>query len=466
MIVCLPTPMDTSILPPSYSLAAPSPSYSPDPAEDEQRLIYQRASNHASSLTGIYVRKEDKVTVILENQKEGTQQPEYGRRSVISGTVLLHDPKTITEVKVQLKGSVEILTLSQGFVQKDLCDDSYVLWAKDSEAECPSSLSLSCAIPSTYQYGQDHCPLPPSYDVQLFSENIQYVKVAYFLSVFITKTRKGPTALLLGKNQQRLHILIKYRPRSRPPRPVPYDRSFLSTIKVCPEEWHQSSCTIQPRVPESNLQPVSCQVFIYPMQVFLPSVGVYEMTEAIPYHLQLIGSSATLSRLCSLDKSISTFIAAIHTTAYFPILDNPPVALRLSRQLVLYINGKPVAVNFHLGEAKMCSPPPIQDGRHPEDNVAFNLEGEVKVDIENLTVPSLESGIIAIRDFISLELSKSTQVLFQPLKHIQVVKLVTDPWSDTPNPFVTICFPLNEAGSQFTTQLLPMGRSKESILAA
>ncbi|ESK90882.1 hypothetical protein Moror_16468 [Moniliophthora roreri MCA 2997] len=381
--------MDTSILPPSYSLAAPSPSYSPDPAEDEQRLIYQRASNHASSLTGIYVRKEDKVTVILENQKEGTQQPEYGRRSVISGTVLLHDPKTITEVKVQLKGSVEILTLSQGFVQKDLCDDSYVLWAKDSEAECPSSLSLSCAIPSTYQYGQDHCPLPPSYDVQLFSENIQYVKVAYFLSVFITKTRKGPTALLLGKNQQRLHILIKYRPRSRPPRPVPYDRSFLSTIKV----------------------------FIYPMQVFLPSVGVYEMTEAIPYHLQLIGSSATLSRLCSLDKN------------------NPPVALRLSRQLVLYINGKPVAVNFHLGEAKMCSPPPIQDGRHPEDNVAFNLEGEVKVDIENLTVPSLESGIIAIRDFISLELSKSTQVLFQPLKHIQVVKLVTDPWSDTPNPF-------------------------------
>ncbi|KAK7043212.1 hypothetical protein VNI00_008566 [Paramarasmius palmivorus] len=398
--------MDSSTYPPSYSATIPSPNYSSDPAEDEQRLAYQRSPTHGA-LTGIFVRKEGQVTVILENQREGTSEPEYGRRSAVSGSIVLHQPSVITEVKVRLRGSVEFLTLSQGFAQKDLCDETQVLYDKEAEStECPSSLPFSLIMPSTFQHGQKHYPFPPSYDVQLFSENIQYAKVAYFLTVMVTKSRKGPTALLLGKNQQ------KYRPRSRPPRPIPYDHSFLSTIKVCPEEWHQSSCTIEPRLPESDLQPVSCQLF-------LPSVGVYEMTESIPFHIQLIGTSSTLQRLCSQSKG------------------NPPVMLRLLRQLVLDVNGRQVAINLCLGEAKICSPPPTLDGGS-QDTTAVNLEGEIKVEMENFTVPSFDSGIVATRDHIALELSKSkpdSNALFKPLKHIQVLKLVTDPWSDTPDPF-------------------------------
>ncbi|KAG7098286.1 hypothetical protein E1B28_000249 [Marasmius oreades] len=398
--------------PPPYSASSPSPGYSSDPAHNERRLVYQRRPLYDTVRDGIFVHKEDKVTLILDSQIQGTTLPEYGRRSVVSGTIILDEPQVIAEVKTELKGRAQFLTLAQGFSDREIFCVSEVLYTRDqTDDDCPPSLVLSSLFPPTFQAGEVSCPLPPSCDEILCGDSNQYARVSYSFTVIITKLRGRKASVLLGKNRRYFSVLLKYRPRSRPPRPVTINHSLLSTIKVCPEEWQQSVTSIEPRFPGSDsLQPISCQLF-------LPSVGVFELKETIPFHVQLVGPSGAFSRLCQGDRS------------------HPPIKVNLCRQLVLDIEGRRVSTVFSLGEGKVAFAPRLDSGQH---GTALNFEGQVQVSAPDITVPTFDSGIIAARDFVSVELSPktaSTTQLFAPFRHTHVAKLVTDPWCDVPNPF-------------------------------
>ncbi|KAL0067374.1 hypothetical protein AAF712_005602 [Marasmius tenuissimus] len=350
---------------PSYSSSCPLPDYSSDPAQDERRLVYQRRPQYDHGRDGIYLHKEDKVTLLLANQRQGTSLPEYGRRAIVSGSIILDDPHSIEEVKLELKCRVEFLTLAQGFLSREISRISHVLYDRQQAGDaCPSSLPFSCVYPSAFRSGNASHPLPPTFDETLYEENAQYARVSHSLSVLVTKTRGRKAAALLGKNKH-------------------------------------------------SLQPISCQLF-------LPSVGVFEMRETIPFHIQLVSSSATLSRLVQGGDQ-----------------NHPPVKVTLGRQLILETDDRRFAVNFVLGKGKVSFSPGFTSSQDRHEGV-LNFEGQVCLDSAKDEVPSFDSGMIAARDFIRVELAPkvaSTATLFSTFKHAHVVKLVTDPWSDAPDPF-------------------------------
>ncbi|KAL0576335.1 hypothetical protein V5O48_005633 [Marasmius crinis-equi] len=403
-------------LPPSYSASTSEslPDYSSDPAQNERRIAYQRRPHYDPEPDGLYIQKEDKVTLVLTNQRHGASLPEYNRRSVISGSIILDDPRSIEELKIELKCRVEFLTLSHGFLSREINRISQLLYSKEQTgAECPSSVPLSCPFPSTYKCEGTSYSLPPTYNETLYAENAQYARVSHSLNVVVTKTRNRKAVAVLGKNKRMFSAALNYRPRSRPQRPIPCDYSFLSTIKVCPEEWQQSVTTIEPRFPGPNSpQSISCQLF-------LPSVGVFDLNGTIPFHVQLASSTATLSRLCQGDNK------------------HPPIKVSLGRQLLLDMGDRKVPIVFNLGQGKIALSPDFRSGPSHQEAV-LNFEGHVTVGSPNNTVATFDSGIIAVRDFVCVELSPkvtSTATLFSPFRHAHVVKLVTDPWSDIPDAF-------------------------------
>ena len=79
-------------IPPVYSdsLTLPLPPYSCQPADDEQRLDYTPRPQAARSRpSAVYIKNSGELSVLLNDQEENATIPVFGRRAVISGTVLL-----------------------------------------------------------------------------------------------------------------------------------------------------------------------------------------------------------------------------------------------------------------------------------------------------------------------------------------------------------------------------------------
>ncbi|KAJ7075832.1 hypothetical protein C8R43DRAFT_373420 [Mycena crocata] len=106
---------------------------------------------------------------------------------------------------------------------------------------------------------------------------------------------------------RRLSIELEHRQRTRPSRPRIPDPSLFSTIKACPEEWLQLpvDLTNGPNSGPSDVQfdvrlpfpPLNCNQTPLCYQLFVPSVGVFGISEIVPFHLQLSGSIYSLQQL-------------------------------------------------------------------------------------------------------------------------------------------------------------------------
>lgn len=92
-------------IPPGYSdrdsLPSVLPSYSCQLANGEQRLDYTPRSR--SSPTAVYIKNSGELSVLLNGQEENVTIPVFGRRSVISGTVLLSQRRLDSIRKIVLK---------------------------------------------------------------------------------------------------------------------------------------------------------------------------------------------------------------------------------------------------------------------------------------------------------------------------------------------------------------------------
>ncbi|KAF5309350.1 hypothetical protein D9611_014027 [Ephemerocybe angulata] len=79
--------MNTSFDLPSYSPSIPAPLYSCEPSLDEQRLqLTPGTAATRRTPTGSYIKRNGKITVILNEQEEGIDYPSYGRHGPINGT--------------------------------------------------------------------------------------------------------------------------------------------------------------------------------------------------------------------------------------------------------------------------------------------------------------------------------------------------------------------------------------------
>jgi hypothetical protein len=88
---------------PSYSPSAPLPSYSCELSCGERRLEHTPRSRSAHSQPStVFIKKAGKTTVILNEQHEGVAVPSYGRRALITGSLILEQSEGILEVVIKV----------------------------------------------------------------------------------------------------------------------------------------------------------------------------------------------------------------------------------------------------------------------------------------------------------------------------------------------------------------------------
>ncbi|KAF5374580.1 hypothetical protein D9757_010168 [Collybiopsis confluens] len=415
--------------PPPYTFDVSIPEYSSEPRADEARLEYQPGSMWPREYdlrrpTGLFVHRQDGVTVILNYQEDNITVPVYRRNSSIEGSIILEKPEPITKVTLKLSGIIEVASPGTGWVQVKCLDQTHALFRANEDspdetsswASSQTSLSrnvpnsgpfqFSCALPTTFRHDGRDYPLPPSYYVLLPGNGqAYYVKCTYNFTALVSKGRSRRTAFLPGKAKKVNTFGFEYSPRQRPPRGV-IDRSLLASIKISPEEWRRYSYQIIPRTNKHGLEPLMCQFF-------LPSLGVYGVTDSIPFHVQILGPRASLSILQ---------------------LDNKPlIRVHLTRQITVEHNTRNNTVNLSLGEASLRALPPVEGvlslnlsetGQNQEN---INWDGKVGFRLEReKLVQAFNAGVVYIRDFIILELSKGYTNLFQLFRHGHFVRLVSD----------------------------------------
>ncbi|KAJ3812991.1 hypothetical protein F5876DRAFT_74319 [Lentinula aff. lateritia] len=378
-----------SLPPPSYdSFDYPIPDYSFEPRANEERLVYHQQVRQSRGSdtrpTGVFVSQKDGITVVINYQEDKTPTPVFGRKSIIEGTLLVDAPESVSEITVKLMGIIETVSPSTGWLSVNIIDQAHTIYISGddmpSQSICPSSLPFSCPIPSTFRYDGQEYILPPSYYVLLGGQSqAYYAKCTYQFSAVIIKARPRHTAFL-GKNRKHNTFVLEYSPRSRPPQPV-IDLSLLTTIKECPEEWRQFSYQIIPKSGKYHLESLTCQFF-------LPSVGIFGIRDAIPFHVQIVGSdNGSLAKLQSVLRT-----------------DKPLFRVHFLRQVAINKNGSKSAVHFPLGEAVLSPTPPVegalslpvqgnQEGQKQEN---MNWEGKIRCELEEKLTPSFNAGIVAI----------------------------------------------------------------------
>ncbi|KAJ7157933.1 hypothetical protein C8R43DRAFT_1180114, partial [Mycena crocata] len=392
--------MTCSVLPP-YSSSPPVPSYSPEPAQDEQRVEHTpRARAHP---TGNYIKKCGHDAVVLTEQ-EATAVPVYGRNASINGFVTLGDRETICEVI--LKARKMDVMISGGSLTTKLVSDTYTLWSSQTShtSSCPGAVPFSVVLPSKFQDGDgvSHA-LPPTYDVPFIGVPGLFLKNSYMLSVTITRIRSRKLHFL--SKSKTIPIRFNYSPRMRPWRPIQPSSDFFADVKTMPEEWRQTISHMNPRS-KSSAQPVD-------LHLFLPMVEIFGLEDTIPLHIQLTGPVSSLRQFLP-DTSLPGQ-ATIKGT--------------LLRQIVVEINGRRASRNIIIGNAKLCSRPPGAAADAHE--ASLDWDGEVRSKADTM-VGMFDAGCVHIQDFVVIELRPPNPEAsqFGTLRYSHPIKLVTDSWLD------------------------------------
>ena len=87
-------------IPPRYSDSLSLPSYSCQLASGEQRLDYTPRPQRPSA---VYIKNLGELSILLNDQEENVTIPMFGRRAVISGTVLPSQRQLDSIRKIVLK---------------------------------------------------------------------------------------------------------------------------------------------------------------------------------------------------------------------------------------------------------------------------------------------------------------------------------------------------------------------------
>ncbi|KAF7376596.1 DUF3844 domain-containing protein [Mycena sanguinolenta] len=273
----------SNLLPPYTS--PPAPIYSASPGPDEQILQRTHPPGH-SRHTGTFTRKKYGITVVLDCQKENTVCPSFGKNGLLSGTLFIDSRENVTAVSIKVVGVIEC-TLSRGHSSSQVIDRNCSLYLKDGpHKQCPSAISFATRFPSTFTNNDVYYPLPSSCNVKLPGGYSLRCAYSLILSVVSRLHRSAPFT-----TEKNFSIELEYRHRTRPSRPRIAEPSLFSTIKMCPEEWLQFHIVL---TTESDSRPsdIRCDLFV-------PSLGVFGISETIPFHLQLSGPTHRLRNLFS-----------------------------------------------------------------------------------------------------------------------------------------------------------------------
>ncbi|KAJ7467131.1 hypothetical protein FB451DRAFT_1093163 [Mycena latifolia] len=391
--------MAANPIPPNYSPSAPCPVYSATPGSNERILQHTPLPSHSRS-TGTFIQTEHIITVVLDGQKGNTRWPSFGRGASISGSLLLESHETVSAVSIKIQGILEALILSQGYSRLKLADQHFSLYLKEvSQTRCPSIIPFSHRFPSTFKENGIHHPLPPSCNITLPGGS--FLKCTYSLTVSVVTPLQRFTPFLA--KERSLSIELEYRQRTRPSRPRIPEASLFSTIKICPEEWLQLPVTLTVG-PHSLASDLNCDLFV-------PSVGVFGMSEMVPFHLQLSGSIRSLRELLLLRSNPERSKA---------------IRVYLLRQIVLAA----AKVNTILGEGSLRSLPPViydlPNSLSSKSEDTLSWEGEIQ--LQDIATPTFDAGTFRVMYLIAVELSPPETSSINRAHYGYPIKLTTDTW--------------------------------------
>ncbi|KAF7322158.1 DUF3844 domain-containing protein [Mycena kentingensis (nom. inval.)] len=418
--------------PPPYTLdpepkAARAPEYTASPNADERTLLHSLRTHNRSQRTGTFVRSDDggRLTLVLVGQKDDNALwPTVGPNTIISGTVLLASSEGIVSVSLQLEGEMEVLSISLGYTCTKTVDQSISLFSRNaSTAPCPNALPFSFRLPTTFSTqsngGGASLPLPPSCDIAFGDGG--FLKCFYSLTLCAAYR----SAAFFEKKRS-LRVELEYRHRTRPSRPRIPDLSLLATVKLCPEEWLQLPVDLTMADEGQALQAADIRC-----DLFVPSVGVFAISEIIPFHLQLSGKLQSLRECCLLPRPYGAL-------AFGSNLDTvrQPIRVYLLRQVVL-TSSEPkrgtatVTAKTTLCQAALRSiPPPHRVPPTPDgvkDDHVLSWDGELP--LRDALVPTFDAGASRIVYLIAVELSPPKSSKIKRAHYGFPIKLTTDTWA-------------------------------------
>lgn len=262
--------------------------------------------------SGVYVEKNKHLTLALTNQSPNCTEPTYGKGATVQGAMTLAKPEGICSVEVKLEGILMLSVTSvvfTGQTEVPLFANLDLLYrkpelpgvaetkrnslfsrgppvvslvpAKLSGERCPSTLTFSLRIPTSYSHDGVTRPLPPSYAAHF--GNIPGISLEARYIIRITITRKG-----LVDRKVVVTVPIVFHPRSRPSRPaLPASLSFLSTLKTSPEEWKCWETKSSARKGHEDSPMIHASLL-------LPQSQVYPLNQPVPFHLQIASTSNKL----------------------------------------------------------------------------------------------------------------------------------------------------------------------------
>ena len=103
-------------IPPDYSDSLLLPSYSCQLSNGEQRLDFTPRPQPAQSRpSGVYIKNSGELSVLLNDQEENVTIPVFGRRAVISGTVILKSQRRLDSIR---KIVLKVILIQTPFLKK------------------------------------------------------------------------------------------------------------------------------------------------------------------------------------------------------------------------------------------------------------------------------------------------------------------------------------------------------------
>ncbi|EJD41460.1 hypothetical protein AURDEDRAFT_186454 [Auricularia subglabra TFB-10046 SS5] len=280
--------MPSVVAPPSYSPSSAAPCYSAVPHPEELSLT-RTTRAHPHRATRIVVlsheSKSHPFSTSFLHQQDAQDIPTYQRGDVIDGFVQLHNAAAggTVRVSVKLLGQTQLCTGSGGKHTFPFLQCSYDLWHLEGpeDSQVPDHLDFSVPFPTHVDDDGVERLLPSSTRAE-FCGPSAIVEYVFRVSVYT----KGLGGML--KKTHTLSTPIKYTHRTHPPRaPLGSEHTFLSTIKVAPEEWAVIETTLP--VVRTSRRPMSCAIAI-------PASRIYHTEQPIPIHIQLTGDEETLQQ--------------------------------------------------------------------------------------------------------------------------------------------------------------------------
>ncbi|KAJ7842864.1 hypothetical protein B0H14DRAFT_2359376 [Mycena olivaceomarginata] len=223
-------------------------------------------------------------------QEDEIDLPVYGTGDVVAGTIEVTKTENISSVDVTVEGRVKVHELGEGGrTEATISVGPVKLWIKaDDNAVCPSSLSFSVMLPTTFQEEGRSYPLPPSHFAHLegvpgFDANIN---VSVQRSLVVSCIRTIPTKVEISFGT--LSTPFIYQPRSRPAHPIPAPLDCNNAGFIARPEWKMYSSVVKAHPNERGLQDIVVKFYI-------PKSRIFWVGEAIPFHITFEGTSDSLA---------------------------------------------------------------------------------------------------------------------------------------------------------------------------